>query len=399
MQNTPKALRLHIAILGEVNVGKSTFLNLMTGQNVSIVDKFAGTTTDVVEKAQELHPLGPVLWMDTAGFGDQTPLSEKRLQKTCDVLEKTDVVILLKDETSSDAINTEILNKVLQKNIPLIKVVNKRGDFMPYVAGDEIILNAADISKRTQAVLLVENALLSACGDEILSTPVILGDLIPPRGVVVMIVPIDYEAPKGRLILPQVQAIRDCLDFNQTVIITNENGYLQTLQNLKKKPDLVVCDSQVVKFMVQNTPQDVKCTTFSILMARLKGDIRTFANGAEAIWQLKDDDKVLIAESCTHHAVDDDIGRVKIPRLLTEKTGKKLIFEFASGCDFKQNLKDYALIVQCGGCTQNRKAILSRITAAQKAGVCITNYGMCLSALNGILERVLEPFAQSFCDF
>ena len=211
-----------------------------------------------------------------------------------------------------------------------------------------------------------------------------------------MIVPIDYEAPKGRLIMPQVQAIRDCLDHNQMVMVVKEDEYLKALNSLRQKPDLVVCDSQVVKFMVENTPKDIKCTTFSILMARLKGDLKTFTKGAETIWQLKDKDKVLIAESCTHHAADDDIGTVKIPNLMKKKTGKDLIFEHISGCDFTKNLKDYKLIVQCGGCTQNRRAILSRIAAAQSADIPITNYGICLSELNGVLERVITPFKSHF---
>ena len=209
-----------------------------------------------------------------------------------------------------------------------------------------------------------------------------------------MIVPIDYEAPKGRLIMPQVQAIRDCLDGGQMIMIVKETEYLQALKSLSKSPDLVVCDSQVVKFMVDNTPKNVKCTTFSVLMARLKGDLNVFTAGAEAIWRLKDGDKVLIAESCTHHAADDDIGTVKIPNLMKKKTGKNLVFEYVAGCDFKTNLKDYKLIVQCGGCTQNRRAILSRIAAAQNAGVPITNYGICLSELNGVLARVSEPFVR-----
>ncbi len=391
MQNTPKGLRLQIAILGKVNAGKSSFLNLMAGQEVSIVSEVKGTTTDVVEKAQELHPLGPVLWLDTAGFGDETKLSEKRLEKTIKVLDKADVAVLVCDEEEGKT-EKEIAELVQSKNIPMIKIFNKKEKCDVKVFENKITLNALDVSKRSEAVLAFQKLLLKVCPEDFLTQPVMLSDLAPEGGLVLMIVPIDYEAPKGRLIMPQVQAIRDCLDRNQMVMVVKEDEYLKALKSLKQKPDLVVCDSQVVKFMVDNTPKDIKCTTFSILMARLKGDLRVFAKGAESIWSLKDKDKVLIAESCTHHAADDDIGTIKIPNLMKKKTGKDLIFEHVSGCDFKNNLKDYKLIVQCGGCTQNRRAILSRIAAAQSADVPMTNYGVCLSELNGVLERVMEPF-------
>ncbi|HCU59290.1 MAG TPA: [FeFe] hydrogenase H-cluster maturation GTPase HydF [Alphaproteobacteria bacterium] len=392
MRNTPKGLRLQIAILGKVNAGKSSFLNLMVGQEVSIVSEVKGTTTDVVEKAQELHPLGPVLWLDTAGFGDETALSDKRLEKTIKVLDRADVAVLVCDEEGKT--EKEIEELVANKNIPLIKVVNKKEKCDVKIMADKIELNALDLTKRAEAVLAFEQLLLRVCPEDFLTSPAMLSDLAPKGGLVLMIVPIDYEAPKGRLIMPQVQAIRDCLDGGQMIMIVKETEYLQALKSLSKSPDLVVCDSQVVKFMVDNTPRNVKCTTFSVLMARLKGDLNVFTAGAEAIWRLKDGDKVLIAESCTHHAADDDIGTVKIPNLMKKKTGKNLVFEHVSGCDFKTNLKDYKLIVQCGGCTQNRRAILSRIAAAQNAGVPITNYGICLSELNGVLARVNEPFVR-----
>lgn len=394
MQNTQKGLRLQISILGKVNAGKSTFLNLMLGQNASIVSDIKGTTTDIVERAQELHTLGPVLWLDTAGFGDKSELSQKRLEKTFLTLERADVAILMSDKFDSDDQTKQIENLINQKNIPLIKVLNSKNKVIPHTTENGIILNASDNSERSKAVFLIEQTLLKVCPEDFLTPPAMLGDLLPEGGLVVMIVPIDFEAPKGRLILPQVQAIRDCLDHNQTVLIAKETDYIKTLQNLKNKPDLVVCDSQVVRFMTQNTPSDIKCTTFSVLMARLKGDLNAFKDGADAIWHLQDGDKVLIAESCTHHAADDDIGTIKIPALMRQKTGRNLIFEHVSGCDFKENLSQYKLIVQCGGCTQNRRAILSRIAAAQNAGIPITNYGFCLSELNGVLSRVLEPFSK-----
>jgi len=392
MKGAPKGLRLQIAILGKVNAGKSSFLNLMVGQEVSIVDEVKGTTTDVVEKAQELHPLGPVLWLDTAGFGDETALSDKRLKKTFTVLDRADVGVLVCENGKIGEIEEHIIALVEEKKIPFIKIFNKteKSDVQSFEGG--LSLNVLDKQKREKAVSAFVEALLKVIPEDFLLPQAMLADLVPSGGTVMMIVPIDYEAPKGRLIMPQVQAIRDCLDHNQTIIVVRETEYTKALENLKQKPDLVVCDSQVVKFMVQNTPKDIKCTTFSILMARFKGDLNAFVKGAKKIWDLNDGDKVLIAESCTHHAVKDDIGTVKIPNLITKKTGKALMFEYVSGCDFKVDLKNYSLVVQCGGCTQNRRAILSRIERARKCGVSITNYGVCLSELNGVLERVLEPF-------
>lgn len=392
MENTPKGLRMQIAILGKVNVGKSSFLNLMVGQDVSIVSEISGTTTDVVEKAQELHPLGPVLWLDTAGFGDETSLSKKRIEKTLKVLDRADVAVLICENGQIGETEEKIINMVQKKQIPLIKIFNQKRKVEVECFDGGLSLNVLDYKQRLKAVSAFQNELLKVCPEDFLAAQTMLSDLVPQGGMVMMIVPIDYEAPKGRLIMPQVQAIRDCLDHDQIVMVVKETQYLNALNALKVKPDLVVCDSQVVQFMVQNTPKDIQCTTFSILMARLKGDLKTFIKGVDAIWKLKDGDKVLIAESCTHHAADDDIGTIKIPNLMKMKTGKNVIFEHVSGCDFKTNLKDYKLVIQCGGCTQNRRAMLSRVAAAQDAGVPITNYGVCLSELNGVLDRVSAPF-------
>lgn len=392
MENTPKGLRIQIAVLGKVNAGKSSFLNLMVGQDVSIVSEICGTTTDVVEKAQELHPLGPVLWLDTAGFGDETALSKKRIEKTLKVLDRADVAVLVCENGQIGETEEKIINMVQKKQIPLIKIFNQKRKVEVECFDGGLSLNVLDYGQRLKAVSAFQNELLKVCPEDFLVTQIMLSDLVHQGGTVMMIVPIDYEAPKGRLIMPQVQAIRDCLDHDQIVMVVKETQYLNALNALNVKPDLVVCDSQVVQFMVQNTPKDIQCTTFSILMARLKGDLKTFIEGADAIWKLKDGDKVLIAESCTHHAADDDIGTIKIPNLMKMKTKKNIIFEHVSGCDFKINLKDYKLIIQCGGCTQNRRAMLSRVAAAQAAGVPITNYGVCLSELNGVLDRVSAPF-------
>ena len=391
MLNTPKSLRLQIAILGRVNAGKSSFLNLVTGQKTAVTSNIAGTTTDVVEKAQELLPIGPVLWLDTAGFGDNTPLSKERLEKTIKVFERADIVILVCEGDKIGEEEKQIIAIAEHKKIPLLKVYNQ-ADKHKITATDGLIVNSIDNFSRDKVLTDLKSALLKICPEDFINNRPLIGDLAPEHSMVVMIIPIDYEAPKGRIIMPQVQAIRDCLDHNQNVLMVKENDYLSVLQNLKNFPALVVCDSQIVDKMVKETPPNIKCTTFSILMARFKGDLRKMAEGAAVIDKLQDGDKILIAESCTHHAVEDDIGRVKIPNWLKQKTGKNLLIEHVSGCDFAENLANYKLVIQCGGCTINRREVLSRIYKCEQAGVSITNYGLCISELKGVLKRVLEPF-------
>ena len=394
MQTAPKSMRLHIALMGRVNSGKSSFLNLVSGQNVSIISAEAGTTTDVVEKSQELPPIGPVVWLDTAGFGDTTELSGKRLEKTRTTFERADIVVLVCEGSYIGKYEEEIIDEAAKRKIPLIKIYNK-ADICPITDNQGIVVNSTDKSSRNDVLNKFKAELIKICPEEFIDTPTVFGDLIPAGGTVIMIVPIDFEAPKGRLILPQVQAIRDGLDNSQIVTIVKESEYIAALNNMKQPPSLVICDSQVVDFMVANTPDNISCTTFSILFARLKGDIVKLVEGAAAISGLADGDKVLIAESCTHHAVEDDIGRVKIPRLLTQKTGKSLIIEHVAGFDFPADLAQYKLVVQCGGCMHNRRAMLSRINRCEQAGVPITNYGVCISELKGVLERVLMPIPQA----
>ena len=390
MQSTPKGLRLHIAVLGRVNAGKSSFLNLVTGQQTSITSEVAGTTTDVVEKTQELLPIGPVVWLDTAGLGDEGVLGEKRIEKTKKALDKADVVVLVCEGNQIGKEEKEIINEAKNRNLPLIKIFNK-ADILPS-DGDGIAVNSKDFSSRDQILNSLKEALGKALPEEFINQPKLLGDIIRPHQTVIMIVPIDYEAPKGRLILPQVQVIRDCLDADASIIVVKENEYSSMLNNLKQKPDLVICDSQVVDQMVAQTPADIKCTTFSILFARFKGDLKKLAQGAETITSLQAKDKVLIAESCTHHAIEDDIGKVKIPNMLRKKVSADLQIDHVSGCDFPPNLSEYKLVIQCGGCMNNRQEILSRIHKCEDAHVSITNYGVCISALKGVLKRVLEPF-------
>ena len=384
-------MRLHVALLGRVNAGKSSFLNLVTGQDVSITSPIAGTTTDVVEKTQELLPIGPVVWLDTAGLGDTTVLGEERQAGTNRVLDRADVAVLVCEGDQFATEEEHILAECEKRRIPLIKVYNKADLYN--CPNDGIKVVSTDKNSRDKVLNELKEKLLKVVPEDFIKAPSLLGDLIPPQGTIILITPIDKEAPKGRLIMPQVQAIRDGLDNNAVVMVVKETEYLQALNSLKHKPDLVVCDSQVVDFMVTNTPQDIKCTTFSILFARLKGDLRKMAEGAKTIATLQDDDKILIAEACTHHAIEDDIGKVKIPNWLRKKTGKNLQIDHVSGCTFPENLGDYKLVIQCGGCTQNRREILSRIQKCQTSAVPMTNYGICISELKGVLDRVLSPFS------
>lgn len=394
MEKTPKSMRLHIAITGAVNAGKSSFLNLVSGQDISIVSDTKGTTTDVVEKTQELLPIGPVVWLDTAGFGDDTVLSASRLEKTFKVLDKADIAVLVSAGKETVAYDKQISAEIKKRNIPMILVRNKADLYHHEPQDGAIDVCSLDKSSRDKVILAFKRELIKICPDDFINTPTIFGDLVPDGGTTVLLVPIDKEAPKGRLILPQAQTIRDGLDHNQTMLVMQEQNFDSALKNLKQKPDLIICDSQIVDFMVEHTPSDIKCTTFSILFGRLKGDLHKFVEGAAAISKLKDGDKVLIAESCTHHAVEDDIGHIKIPRWLKQKTGADLQISYVAGCDFPQDLSSYKLVIQCGGCMLNRRQILHRINLCESAGVPITNYGICISELKGVLPRVLEPFEQ-----
>lgn len=394
MQTTPKSLRLHIALMGRVNSGKSSFLNLICGQDVAITSAQEGTTTDIVEKTQELSPLGPVVWLDTAGYGDKTELSSLRLQKTQAVFDRADIILLICEGNNIGSFEQEIMAMAQERKIPLIKIYNK-ADIFSVDDSEGILVNSRDKSSRDEVLNKLKAALIKVCPDEFVDTPTIFGDLVPAQSFVVMIVPIDFEAPKGRLILPQVQAIRDGLDNSQIISVVKESEYISALDNMKTPPSLVICDSQVVDFMVANTPKEIACTTFSILFARLKGDIAKLVEGAAAISKLQNGDRVLISESCTHHAVEDDIGRVKIPRWLKQKTGKDLLIEHVAGLDFPQDLSQYKLVIQCGGCMHNRRTMLTRINLCEQAGVPITNYGVCISELKGVLERVLTPIPEA----
>ena len=389
MKSTPKSNRLHIALFGRTNVGKSSFLNLITGQDVSIVSEQPGTTTDVVEKTMELLPIGPVVFIDTAGLDDETVLGEKRVEKTRKVFDRADVILLVCEGDQFGEFEKKVGEQAGET--PVIRIRNK-SDLSALSDTSDLACNSTDLSSREKVLGQLKAKLIAVCPEEFIQPPPLVGDLVRPGGIAMLIVPIDLQAPKGRLILPQVSTIRDALDNAAATLVVKEREYTHMLDQLKRPPDLVICDSQVVLKMVGDTPSHIPCTTFSILFARLKGDLPKLAAGAAAIDNLKDGDKVLIAESCSHHAAEDDIGRVKIPRWLRQYCGAELEIDVYAGRDFPENLSEYSLVVQCGGCMHNRREILSRLEKCEAAGVPITNYGLCISQTQGVLKRVLTPF-------
>lgn len=395
---TLKSMRLHIGIFGKTNAGKSALLNRLTNQDVSIVSEIAGTTTDVVEKSMELLPVGPVNFMDTAGIDDKTALRDERIEKTLKVINRTDIAVIVCDYNGIDEYEKQLIEQITELKIPYLVVINKT-DLEPISDKklaqikdytENIIITSAYDDK--DIVFKFKEKLVKMLPEEFVNSPAIAGDLIPPKSTVILVIPIDKEAPKGRLILPQVQTLRDLLDSSCLSYVVKESELKQALDNLKEPPALVITDSQAFKTVSEIVPENIPLTSFSILFARLKGDLYAFCKGAEAISNLKDGDKVLILESCTHHAIEDDIGRVKIPALLRKKTGKNLIIENFAGHDFP-DISSYKLIIHCGACMTNRREILSRILKANEAGIPVTNYGITISYCLGILDRAMRIFS------
>ena len=382
-----KSNRLHIGFFGRTNTGKSSVLNRIANQDVSIVSDKAGTTTDVVEKSMELLPIGPVTFLDTAGLDDETELAEKRVEKTMKVLNRTDIGVIVCVEFG--AYEKDLAKRFDNLEIPYLILVNKCDISKKTIDAGNVIYTSA--LKDEDLVFKFKNAIVKILPEDFVNTPKIAGDLVPAGSTVILVTPIDKEAPKGRLILPQVQTIRDLLDSNCITVVVKENELKNAIENLKTLPALVITDSQAFKTVDEIVPQNIPLTSFSILFARLKGDLEAFRQGAKAIEDLNDGDKVLILESCTHHAIEDDIGRVKIPNLLKKKTGKDLIIEHYSGHDFPE-ISDYKLIVHCGACMTNRREILSRILTAGQKQVPITNYGIVISYCLGILDRAMKVF-------
>ncbi|NLM34701.1 MAG: [FeFe] hydrogenase H-cluster maturation GTPase HydF [Clostridiales bacterium] len=392
MNNTPNANRKHIAIYGKTNSGKSSLLNAIIGQEISIVSNLEGTTTDPVKKAMELIPYGPVLFIDTAGLADESELGSLRIERTLKTLQNTDFALYVLDIKDKDLSVYQDTIKLFKKfNIPYLTVINKID-----TATEEEIEEAKKVHKDAVFVSASKEDNILHLKDELIKRlqkeeedPPLIGDIVPYNGKVVLVVPIDSESPKGRIILPQVQLIRDCLDHGIKSYVVRDTELEEALKDLSDI-DIVVTDSQAFKKVNEIVPSNIKLTSFSILQAKSKGDLNTFIEGVKKIEELNENSKILISESCTHNHSHEDIGRVKIPRLINKHLGKNLNYEFKMGNDFPANLEDYDLVIHCGSCMLNRKTMLTRIALCKEKGTTITNYGVVLAYLNGILDRCIE---------
>ena len=395
MYRTPASNRLHIGIFGKRNTGKSSLINAVTGQDTAIVSEIAGTTTDPVYKAMEIMPIGPCMLIDTAGIDDEGLLGEERIKRTQTVLRKTDLgLIVVEPQTAIDSFEEEIVENFQKKKLPHLFVINKcelPGEAAENYLAENKIPYIKVSSKTKQGIEELKLKIMDMAPEHWSPIPLV-GDIIKPKDVVVLVCPIDNAMPQGRLILPQVQVMRDCLDNNATALVTKETELLDCLKALKEKPRLVITDSQVFEDVRDMLPQDMPLTSFSTVFARHKGDLNAFIKGVYALEQLKEGDEILIAEACTHHVQPEDIGRTKIPTWLLNYTKKDLHYEVTAGGEFPEELSRYKLIISCGGCMVNRREILHRIEKAKAAGVAITNYGILMAYINGILERVVAPF-------
>jgi len=398
LNETPRSERVHIALFGMRNAGKSSIINAITDQEIAIVSDVKGTTTDPVYKSMEILPIGPCVIIDTAGLDDIGELGELRKKKTLEVLDKTNIALVVIDSSVGVTdYDKFIIEQIREKKVPVIAVLNKTDKI-------EVKEEAVDVLKKELNIPIVLVSAATRKGIKELKNKIIgilpededkfkiVGDLIKPGDFVVLVTPIDKAAPKGRLILPQQQTIRDILESDAITIVTKEYELKETLENLGKKPKLVITDSQVFLKVAADTPKDILMTSFSILFARYKGDLVELIKGVKEIKKLKDGDKILISEGCTHHRQADDIGRVKIPRWIRQITGKKIDFEYTAGVTFTPEVKRYSLIVHCGGCMLNRAAMISRIEDAKEFNVPIVNYGILIAYVHGILDRALEPF-------
>jgi len=387
LNDTPMAERIHIGIFGRRNAGKSSIINAMTGQSLAIVSDVAGTTTDPVYKAMELLPLGPVVMIDTPGLDDEGELGRLRVQKAYQVLNKTDIALVVIDGAQGrTAADDAILERIRKKNIPYLIVKNKCDLSEGADGAHEISVSA----KTGQHIFALKERVAALVPQE--EGGRLVGDLLAENDLAVLVVPIDKAAPKGRLILPQQQTIRDILEAGAAAVVTRDQELSATLQALGKKPRLVITDSQVFGRVSQEVPDDIPLTSFSILMARYKGELAPHVAGARALADLKDGDTVLISEGCTHHRQCEDIGTVKLPRWIEAYTGKQLQFAFTSGREFPDDLSPYRLIVHCGGCMLNEREMKYRLKCAEDQAVPMTNYGICIAEIHGILERSLMPF-------
>lgn len=394
MHSTPNSNRKHIGIFGKTNSGKSSLLNSILEQEISIVSDKKGTTTDSVTKAMELIPFGPVLFIDTAGLDDTSDIGHLRIEKALKELKRTDFALIVMD---SNEIDLDFYNEHLQLlkkyNIPHLFILNKidilDSESLSKLKND--FPNAIFISTRDRNTILNLKEILIKNLNQLEEEPTLIGDILPYNSTIVMVVPIDSEAPKGRLILPQVQLLRDCLDHGIKSYVVRDTELESALKDLKHV-DLIVTDSQAFKKVDQIVNNRFKLTSFSILFARQKGDLASFVQGVKTIENLKDGDKILISESCTHNTSHEDIGRVKIPNLLKRYTEKQIIFDFKMGKDFPENLEEYALVIHCGSCMLNKKIMQTRIEESMGRNVPITNYGIVIAYLTDILEKSIEIF-------
>lgn len=398
---TPSSERVHIGIFGKRNAGKSSLINAITGQNLAIVSEAKGTTTDPVYKAMELLPMGPVMIIDTPGIDDEGVLGNLRIQKAYQVLNKTDIALVIIDAAvGPSAEDLRLIKRINAKKIPLLIVINKcetinedkKTAYQALLPNGKLLFVSAE--QKLNIFELKEAIAQTVPADE--NKAQIVADLLSPSDFVVLVVPIDSAAPKGRLILPQQQTIRDILEADAAAIVVKENELTNTLQNLGKRPKLVITDSQVFKKVAAETPADILLTSFSILFARYKGNLQTAVQGVTALENLEDGDKILVGEGCTHHRQCDDIGTVKLPRWIKEYTGKNPEFIFTSGTEFPLDLSPYKMIIHCGACMLNEREMQYRIKCAADQNIPFTNYGITIAYINGILKRTVEPFPQIY---
>ncbi len=391
LNDTPKSDRIHIGIFGKRNAGKSSIINAITSQNLAVVSKVKGTTTDPVQKAMELLPLGPVMIIDTPGIDDEGELGKMRVEKSYQVLNKTDIALLVVDgNVGLTQCDKDLIEEIKKRKLPYLIILNKSDE----VCNRYDIENSIWVSAETKENIWELKERISKLVPNENMTLKIIGDLLDPEDIVVLVVPIDSAAPKGRLILPQQQTIRDVLEAGAISVVTRDTELPQTLKALGKKPKIVVTDSQAFGKVKNDVPEDILLTSFSILFARYKGDLAEQIKAVKAIDNLKDGDYVLISEGCSHHRQCDDIGTVKIPRWLKEHSGKKINYEFSSGTEFPRDLSKYKAVIHCGGCTLNEKEMKHRISVAKEQNVPITNYGIFIAYTQGILKRSLQAFPE-----
>ena len=395
LNNTPSSERIHIGIFGKRNAGKSSLINAITGQNLAVVSDVAGTTTDPVSKAMELLPLGPVLFIDTPGLDDVGELGEMRVAKSYQAMNKTDIALLAVDSTNGFG-NDEltVIKRLNEKNIPFIIVITKSDKANKVDIPTEYKEKTISVSSKTGENINELKELIAKLRPTGENPNRIVADLLQPNDFVVLVVPIDSAAPKGRLILPQQQTIRDILDSSAVSIVTRDTELEATLKNLGQSPKLVITDSQAFGKVSKIVPENIPLTSFSILFARYKGNLQTVVNGAKALETLIDGDKILISEGCTHHRQCEDIGTVKLPKWIEEYTGKKIDFKFTSGTEFPVDLSPYKLIVHCGGCTLNEREMKYRLRCANEQNIPITNYGILISYMQKILMRCINVFPE-----